>query len=80
MALVTGKGTFNAGDDSSLTTDGIEACKDKTIGVSGDWVRRGDQNLLWLPHEYRGIAALNGDKLAVGARSGLVSIFHFKPS
>jgi WD domain, G-beta repeat len=80
IALVTDKGIFNAGDGSSLSADGIETCEDKMISVSGHWIQRGNRDLLWLPHEYRGIAASNGDMLAVGARSGLVSIFHFESS
>ena len=80
MTLVTDKGVFDAGDGSSVNADGTEAYEDKAISVSDDWIRRGNQNLLWLPHEYRGVTTLNGDKLAVGAQSGLVSIFHFESS
>jgi WD40 repeat protein len=77
MTLITNKGIFNAGNGNSLNADSIEAYKNNTISVLGDWIRRGNQNLLWLPHEYRGITTLNGGKLAIGANSGLVSIFQF---
>ena len=77
MTLITNKGIFNAGNGNSLNADSIEAYKDNTISVSGDWIRRGNQNLLWLPHEYRGIATLNSGNLVIGAESGLVSIFQF---
>ncbi|KAF7505435.1 hypothetical protein GJ744_000762 [Endocarpon pusillum] len=83
MTLVTDKGTFNADGNSFVNADDIQACEDKTINVSDNWIRRGNQNLLWLPHEYRGspdTIALNGDKIAIGAESGLVSIFGFKSS
>jgi WD40 repeat protein len=77
MTLITDKGIFNSGNGNSLNPNNIEAYKDNTISVSRDWIRRENQNLLWLPHEYRGITTLNGNKLTIGASSGLVSIFQF---
>jgi hypothetical protein len=38
MTLVTDEGIFNAGDGSFLNAEGIEACEDKMISVSGDWI------------------------------------------
>ncbi len=46
--------------------------------VREQWVSRGDQNVLWLPPEYRPICtAVQGDIVILGDESGRVSFFEF---
>jgi len=47
----------------------------KNIVLKGEWIRCGSQNVLWLPHEYRGVSAIYDNLLAIGRRSGLVAFF-----
>jgi len=46
------------------------------IGVRDQWIRYDDEDILWLPHEYRGTCSAVYDKLLVlGQASGAVTIF-----
>ena len=48
------------------------------IFLNGDWVSRNTQNLLWLPHDYRGTcSAVQGDILVIGQRSGQITFVEF---
>ncbi|KAF2718940.1 hypothetical protein K431DRAFT_229828, partial [Polychaeton citri CBS 116435] len=50
-----------------------------SLELRGQWIRNQDEDLLWLPHEYRGsCSAIHGQSLAVGQASGTVSVFRLK--
>ena len=42
------------------------------------WVKYNGSELLWLPHEYRGVPATHGAFLAIGQVSGAMSFFSFR--
>lgn len=47
-----------------------------TLQLAREWVTCKGQDVLWLPHEYRGVcSAAHGNTLVVGQRSGAVSFF-----
>jgi len=47
-----------------------------TLQLAREWVTCQGQDVLWLPHEYRGVcSAAHGNTLVVGQRSGAVSLF-----
>lgn len=47
--------------------------------VEKDWVTLDGKNLLWLPHEYRPTcAAVNGENVALGHRSGEITFLQFE--
>ncbi|KAK6531042.1 hypothetical protein TWF281_007869 [Arthrobotrys megalospora] len=48
------------------------------ILLSGEWITRDGQNLLWLPYDYRGFhSASRGNNLIIGQESGAVTFFEF---
>ncbi|CAH0034085.1 unnamed protein product [Clonostachys rhizophaga] len=54
----------------------------KSVGcrfsVDRAWITRDSQRLLWLPPQYRGVAAsVRGDTVALGSASGSVAVLHF---
>jgi WD40 repeat protein len=49
------------------------------IVLDNQWIIYQDEDLLWLPHEYReSCSALHGELLVVGQRSGAMSFFGFR--
>ena len=49
------------------------------LNLSDQWVRYGNQNLLWLPHEYRGVcSAVLQNTLVIGQASGAVTFLEFE--
>lgn len=49
------------------------------IYVKGQWIYRANDNLLWLPPDYRsGITAIHENKLAIGCTVGRVIIIEFR--
>ncbi|KAK7811754.1 vegetative incompatibility protein het-e-1, partial [Quercus suber] len=77
-SLHTTTGTFLLGS----TISGSPADKStRTISLelSEQWIRNRDEDLLWLPHEYRGTcSAVQGQSLVLGHTSGAVSIVRLK--
>jgi WD40 repeat protein len=59
----------------------LSSLKSKCAGdifLNGDWVSRNTQNLLWLPHGYRGTcSAVQGDILVIGQSSGQITFMEF---
>ena len=50
-----------------------------SLKLQDQWIRQQDQDILWLPHEYRGKCSTSHDNvLVIGQRSGAVSFFRFK--
>ena len=52
--------------------------QDQSISINDEWVKRGGQNLLWLPPDYRPeCSAVLNNMLALGQRSGHVTFLEF---
>jgi WD40 repeat protein len=69
------------GRSAGLCADGIQSDADtiSSLELSGSWVRYDDQDLLWLPYEYRGsCSSISGDILAIGQYSGTVSFLQIR--
>ncbi|KAF8533679.1 vegetative incompatibility protein HET-E-1 [Trichophaea hybrida] len=50
----------------------------RALGLAGDWVRYGTQNILWLPPDYRAICqAARQNLIAIGHGSGGVTFIEF---
>jgi WD40 repeat protein len=48
------------------------------IFLNDEWIARDGQDLLWLPHDYRGrCSGVRGNLLVIGQASGSVSFFEF---
>ena len=62
-----------------LLSDLKIAVSDFRISLSRDWVTSGDENVLWLPGEYRSFScyAVKNGKLALGYQDGRVLITGF---
>ena len=66
-------GTVRATDEALVTKS------QSVLLVEASWIKRGDADLLWLPHEHRGVCHdAHGSLLVIGQMSGAVSIFSFK--
>ncbi|KAI9709019.1 MAG: hypothetical protein M1828_002553 [Chrysothrix sp. TS-e1954] len=50
------------------------------LNVQGRWINLGKEKLIWLPHEYQASSStVKDDMLAVGHRSGRLSVFTSQP-
>ena len=71
--LLTNRGSLSI-DNGLLLSQAIESLTNETIAIKNEWIRRGEYNLLWLPHEYRSSClAFDGNTVAIGLNSGQVS-------
>nr|POE78354.1 hypothetical protein CFP56_79114 [Quercus suber] len=62
---------------SSLPAD--SSARTTSLELRDDWIRNQDEDLLWLPHEYRGrCSAIRRQTLVIGQKSGAVSIFSLR--
>ncbi|KAF3926024.1 hypothetical protein ABW20_dc0108314 [Dactylellina cionopaga] len=51
-----------------------EVDQNQILGIRREWLTRGDENIIWLPHSYRpGVSANYENTIALGSSSGLVS-------
>jgi hypothetical protein len=65
----------NAGATHQLPDTGAQS----TIMLESSWIKSNGVDLLWLPHEYRGICHdVFGSYLVIGHVSGAVSFLAFK--
>ena len=54
---------------------------DKSLMIESDWIKQGEHNALWLPHEYRSsYMAFYGGNLSIGLNSGRVAFIEFETS
>jgi WD40 repeat protein len=54
---------------------------DKSFTIWDDWIKQGEHNTLWLPHEYRSsYTAFNGSNFTIGLSSGRVAFIEFESS
>ena len=52
---------------------------DKSLTIGNDWIKQGEHNTLWLPHEYRSsYTAFHGGIFAIGLNSGRVAFIEFE--
>ncbi|KAF3926542.1 Beta-TrCP [Arthrobotrys entomopaga] len=70
--------------DFSISWDGFTS-SESTVGsniritIEGEWLIRGRERLIWLPHDRRAECRdRRGSKIILGHNSGLISYFHFK--
>ncbi|KAK1984140.1 WD40-repeat-containing domain protein [Colletotrichum cereale] len=83
--LVTNKGVIAFADSATGALTQLSSAQPCTlttlgIGLSEDrrWITWNDQNLLWLPAEFRPLSsAVTGSTVVIGCRSGRVLIFRF---
>jgi WD40 repeat protein len=63
---------------SSVSLSSLKPRCAGNIFLNGDWVSRNTQNLLWLPHGYRGTcSAVQDDILVIGQSSGQITFMEF---
>jgi WD40 repeat protein len=50
-----------------------------SLELTGQWIKHRSKELLWLPHEYRGVCSAARDQtLVIGQKSGAVSFFKLR--
>ena len=61
-----------------VSTQVLASSHYSSVQNSGEWLRRNDQDELWLPHEYRGdVSAVNDNLIVIGQASGAVTFIEF---
>jgi WD40 repeat protein len=76
--LETDRGILAISPSSSSSLRPLSQKPSDHIFLRDGWITRDGQNLLWLPHDYRGrCSALSGNLLIIGHASGVVSFFEF---
>jgi len=78
QSMETDRGTFNLpGFFSSSQQSGQNP--PGNIFFAGEWIYRGSQRLLWLPHEYRGRCwVVRGNLVVIGQELGAVTFLEFR--
>jgi WD40 repeat protein len=75
--LETDKGVLLIASNPSLLPS-LEPMALGPIFLNGEWIVRDGQNLLWLPHDYRGSCSASKENcLVIGQESGMVTFFQF---
>jgi hypothetical protein len=76
--METDRGTFNL---PSFFSSSQKSCQNPpgNIFFAGEWIYRGNQRLLWLPHEYRGRCwVVRGNFVVIGQELGAVTFLEFR--
>jgi hypothetical protein len=74
-SLKTDRGTFKVDLSPASPTAG-DSPRTANLELRREWIRYRDEDILWLPHEYRGrYSASYGNRLVIGQASGAVSFF-----
>jgi WD40 repeat protein len=78
QSMETDRGTFNLPAFFSGSQQSGQNPRGN-IFFAGEWIYRGNQHLLWLPHEYRGRCwVVRGNLVVIGQELGAVTFLEFR--